>query len=210
MSPAPPHSAIAHYLLENPWPVVLVCAILGIAIGLRGSREGQGTKVAIGAGLLALAVIVFGVAWFVTTAGERAVAVARTLVASAEAGDPAAGMMLIAPDATLHFERPESPGLPIESIARGLDSVATDHVIEDNSVTRLRGYTVDGDTGVAHLACWTTTGSSMGAVPSQWILRVKRQPDGSWKIARITCVSIAGRPAVREIVEHPVDAVEGQ
>ena len=172
---------------------MLVLVVMGAAIGLRGARTGHGRKLAIGAGLIALGAIVSSVAWFVTTAGERAVAITRALVTAAEAGDPAAGMALMAPDATLHFDRPESPGLPIDAIARGLDSVATEHVIESNKITWIRGYTVDGDTGVAYLACWTTTATSMGAVPSQWAVRAKRQPDGSWKIARITCVTIAGR-----------------
>ncbi|MFO0875209.1 MAG: nuclear transport factor 2 family protein [Phycisphaerales bacterium] len=193
MPPAPSHNALAHYVLENPWPGALLLAFVGALLTWRALTDGRVRMLVAGSAVMVAALVLVLVAWLVTTAGERAATVVRELVRAAERQDVAAGMALMAPDATLSFERPENPGFGIEAIERGLESVATVHVIERNRVTRLRGYTVDGDTGIVQMACWTTTSASAGAVPSQWIMRVRRQADGSWKVARITCVSVSGR-----------------
>jgi hypothetical protein len=54
----------------------------------------------------------------------------------------------------------------------------------------LRAYTETSGRATVHLACYTTLERGFGPAPTQWVLRVERQDDGTWKIAWI---SFAGR-----------------
>lgn len=180
-------------MLENPWPAAIVLALLGGLLIWRALADGRQRILAAGAAAWAVAIVLLVVGWAVTTSGEHARSTVQRLIVAVVDADVATASGLFEPEATINFDRPENPSLPRSVIDRGLDSLAGLNRIESHSTTLLKGYSLDGDTGIVHLGCWTQTASSMGTVPSQWVLRVRRQPDGSWRIARLTCVSIAGR-----------------
>lgn len=194
MPTPPPTSAFTRYLLENPWPGALVLGFVGAILLWRGLSDGRRGLVLAGAIAVVAAMLNVGVAALITTAGEHARRTVREFVEAAVAGNAAEASARLTDDVTINFERPENPSMDRTLIDRGLDAVATRHRVESNSVTMLKGFTVNGDTGVVHLGCWTQTATSMGSIPSQWVMRVKRGADGSWRITRMTCVSIAGRP----------------
>jgi hypothetical protein len=62
----------------------------------------------------------------------------------------------------------------------------------------MNSYTESHSAGVVHLACRTTVNGFPNA--SKWVLRVERQPDGSWKVTRLTCVSINEQTPPMELV----------
>ena len=184
---------VSRYLFENPWPGAVALVLLGLILLWRARADGGRRVLLAGLSALTLAGLLLALAALVTTPGEHGRSLVRRLVDAAEAGDVAGASALFEPDATINFDRPDNPSMGRSVIDRGLASLADRHRVESNSVSRLRGTTVDGRTGSVELSCWTQTASSMGNIPSQWIFRVRQQPDGSWLIDRMTCVSIAGR-----------------
>jgi len=193
--PDPPStSLVTTYLFENPWP--LIGALLAVAAILlwRGLREGLGRMAMAGVVAALLAVVVFLASVVVTTPGEHARALVRTMVSAAEEGDIRTITLLFGDDATLHFDRPENPGYAIDSLNRAASTLADINRIESNSITQFRAYTVDADSAIVHLGCRTTTVASRGPVGSRWVIHVGRDADGQWRIERITCVSIMNQP----------------
>lgn len=200
--PDPPASDLfTRYVLEQWWVSTALLVILGGVVLWRGLVEERSRLEIAGAIALVIAAGVALTGWLVTTAGEHATVVTREFVDLAVAGDAVMASRLLTGTATLNVGRPENPGMDESAIIAMLDQLTSNYAIERNSITSLRGYSADAGTGVAHLACWTETVNSYGQVPSQWVLQVRRQPDGSWKIARITCVTIAGRIPDRGVLE---------
>jgi len=192
--PDPPNtSALARFLFENPWPGTLGLGLVGVLLLWRALTGGRQRLLAIGAIALALAAGNLLLAMAVTTSGEQAKETVKRLVSAAVDADIAAASSLFEPEAIINFDRPENPSLGRSTIDRGLESLAGRNRVESNSTTLLKGFSLDDETGLVHLACWTRTASSMANIPSQWVFRVRRQPDGAWQISRVTCVSIAGR-----------------
>jgi len=200
--PDPPASDLfTRYVFEQWWPLAALLAIIGGVVLWRGLVEERSRLEIAGAAALLLGAIVAVTGWLVTTAGEHAKVVTRQFVDLAVEGDAVMASRLLTGTATLNVGRPENPGMDESAIIAMLDQLGSTYAIERNSITSLRGYSADTDTGVVHLACWTETVNSYGQVPSQWVLQVRRQPEGTWKIARITCVSIAGRIPDRGVLE---------
>lgn len=190
---APETGFLTRYLLENPWPLGALLAVAAIILGKVAMDRDDRRLLAAAGGCVAAAAALFLVAWLVTTPGEHAKRVTRELVAAAEAGDLAAMRALFDADATLHFGSLAAPGFDRAEISRGIDTLASRHRVESNTVTLLRAGTVDADTGIAELGCLTTTASSYGPVPSTWLLRVERGGDDRWRIRRLACIAVAGR-----------------
>ena len=51
----------------------------------------------------------------------------------------------------------------------------------------------DGDTALVKMACYTDAG--YGPNITQWELRVRRQDDGTWRVDRLTWITLNGEPA---------------
>jgi hypothetical protein len=184
------------YVLENPYPlgILLVALAAGLAwTALRSQRprrlRGAGVRAVLGAaGLLTGALVV--------TAGERARRVTLAVVEAAVAADVTGAAAHFADDARLSFGSPANPGLPRREIEARIDQLDGKYRIQANQVTMLRAYTEGPDRATVHLACYTTLQRGFGPAPTQWVLRVQRQDDGTWKIAHVTWISYAGhRPA---------------
>lgn len=196
--PDPPNgSLITVYVLENPYPVGVICLALAVMMGWSGLYRGRlkWLPIAVLLGLTGLGVLVTG--WLVRTAGEHSRRLTQSFVDEVVAADVRRATALLAADATLAFDSPRNPGYDLKVIKDYLEKLALEKLIDSNRVTHLRGYTKSGDIGECHLTCWTTPSSGFGPVRSQWVLWVERQDDGSWLISRITCVSINDRPASR-------------
>lgn len=190
MPEAPQSNLFTYYVLENPWPLGL--ALLAIAailtwMGLREGLRGR-TRTGLVFGVLGAAVIAAGLA--VTTAGEQAKRLTRQLVDAAVAKDLVTGMTLFSDDATMNAGSPQNPGFDREFIKGRFAALAERHTIESNSISTLRYATISSDEAEARLGCLTTVAAFPYPNTSQWIIRVMRQPDGQWKITRLTCVAI--------------------
>jgi len=190
---APETSIFTRFLLENPWPIGIAFAVAAIVF-VKLALDRDDRRLLAGAlGCVVAAAAVFFVSWLVTTPGEHARRITRGIVAAAEAGDLNAMRALFDTDASVHFGSLAAPGFDRAEIDRGIDAIGSRHRIQSNTVTLLRAGSVDRDTGVAELGCLTTTASSLGPVPSTWLLRVERGADGQWRVRRLACTAIAGR-----------------
>lgn len=192
MPDPPPVGLLTRYLFENPWPPAIMLAAVGAGMLWVGLREGRRGLLGLGGGLLALGAVAIMVGQLVTTAGEHGEIVARELVDAAVGADVERGLAQFAPDATLSVGSTRNPGYGLDFIQGRFEQLAGRYRISSNRITSLRGYALSSDAAEVHLACSTVVGSS-APTPSQWVLRVERQPDGEWRITRLTAISIAMR-----------------
>jgi ketosteroid isomerase-like protein len=191
--PQPPSVDIfTRYVLENPWPLGIGLLLVAAWLAWSGFREGLKSRQQYAAvfGLFGIAVLVIG--HYVVTSGEHAKALTRSLVDAVVSHDSVGALSMFTNDAVFTVGSPNNPGYGIDMIRDLLDRVAPRYPIESNTITMLRGYPEDSDLATVHLACLSTV-SGYPSV-SQWVLQVRRQHDGSWKITRLTCVSINDRP----------------
>jgi hypothetical protein len=189
--PEPPDVGLfTRFVLENPWPVALALLLAASWLAWTGLREGLGRRVKVAAGLALVGAAVLVTGLMVDTAGERAETITRALVDAAVQKDSPTAMTLFSTDAVFSAGSPNNPGFGIDFITERFDRLATHYTIESNSMTTLRGYTKSTDEATVHLACLTTVSPFPYPTASRWVIQVQRQPDGSWKITRLTCVSI--------------------
>ncbi len=183
---------MTEWLFENPWPVALALAALGAVACWRAATGGGRRDVAVAATALVLATGALVAGRLVVTPGEQARAVVLALVDRAVAADADGAMALFGADAEFTYVRPENPGLPVVEIRRALDSLERRNRIEANRVTSIEARTLSDDTGEVELHCSTEIVGGMGAVPTGWIVRVRRR-DGRWRIDRLTFASLYGK-----------------
>ena len=196
--PDPPSvGLLTRFLFENPYPVGLV--LLAVAGGLlwTGLREGRRERLTIAVIGIALGAAVLTIGAVVVTSGERSRKVTIELVEAAVAADVVAMMSLFADEATMAFGSPTNPGFELDYLSREASRLESQYRIESNSITRLEAYTVSKDSAIVHLACRTTVERGYGPTPTQWVLQIQRQSDGTFKIVHVTWISLAGNPPPR-------------
>jgi len=185
------------WLFENPLPLATICGAVAVVAAWRALSGGG--RIPAAAAAIAVLCGATGIlaARLVVTPGEEAKAVAEELVRLAEEAEPLRALDLFAPNAVLNYQRRENQGLPIATIRRALGTLNGVHAIESNRVTRLRFATLDARTGEVELSCTTVTMRSGSAIPTSWVLRVRRMGEGEsarWLIDRITFESMFGKP----------------
>jgi hypothetical protein len=198
--PQPPRvGLITRYVLENPYPLglLLVALAAGFAWTALRSQRPQRLRTAGVLAALGAAVLLTGV--LVVTAGEQARRVTMAVVEAAVAADVSGAAALFAEDARLSFGSPTNPGLLRRAIESRIDQLDGKYRIQANQVTMLRAYTETSDRATVHLACRTTLERGFGPAPTQWVLRVQRQDNGTWKIAHVTWISYAGRSPASDL-----------
>lgn len=178
---------------ESPWTLALPFLAVAAALAWWGARNDRARPILVAAALTCAAAATLAVAAFRVSPGERAAETVGFLVAAAERGDLESLRACMAPDATMHYGGPQSPGDGIEGLMRAAESLRGRHRIESNSVTELSIATVDAGRGAVLLGCRTATASSFGAIPTRWWIEVARQPDGRWLIDRLAWISLAGQ-----------------
>jgi len=193
-APAPDYRArVNAWLFENPWPLSIAVAVVGVVVAWRGLTGGQrplllGGLVGI---LLALGAVLIGRS--VRTPGEHAAEVARALVAHAEDARTDDAMALFTADAVLNYGKRENPGVSIDDIRSALKSLEGRYRIDSNRIRRLEIRTLDDATGEVELSCTTSLARLDTGVPTDWILRVRKRGD-RWLIDRITFETLYGKP----------------
>lgn len=199
MNNPPEESLLGHYLLENPWPVGLLSVAVGGILALLWMRQGDG-RLAIAAGVaLLVSAIVFLVEAVVVTPAEHGTILVRSIVRSAEEGDPEAIIRLLDGNASLHMGSLENSGRPLEDLEDSIRSLERSNRITDNWITNLRGTTLGSDRAIIHLGCLTTTERSYGSTPTTWIFDIRRTPEGDWLVRRIAFESLMGRTPERPL-----------
>ncbi len=191
---------ITSFVLENPWPLAIVLALVAATILWMGLQRDDRRFAVPAAVTFALGVLILTIGLVVETSGESAAHRTRIFVAAATDGRIDEMLAELDPDATLHVGRIENPGRPVEELRRMLDSLRSRHRIEQNTITLLDSVGTGSNTALVELACLTRTTSSLGTVPSRWLLEWERESD-RWSIRSITAISIAGRtPTGRSVL----------
>lgn len=168
------------WLIENPWPVVLICVVAALGGVFLWSRNKQGKYLLISGGMLLLSGAVFLVDAAVMTEGERVAEQVRELCYDFQRGeiDQACG----------YFSEAAPELKEVVRQASSLVRVGNDLIVSDidvktvgtppHFVTRFR----------AKATVFLKTGASEengGFQPSQWELIWKREESG-WRIVKLS------------------------
>ena len=185
-------------MLENPYPAGLLMLALAVGLAWTALRIDRRERLA-GAGILAgLGAVVLLVGAVVVTPGEEARRVVLAVVKAAETADIAEAGAHFSDDATLAFGSPNNPGYPRDAIQKNLDRLGDRYRITSNQITSLKAFTESPREATVHLGLRTTVEVGFGPMPTWWVLRVEKEPDGTWKIIRAAWVSVAGQtPSAR-------------
>jgi ketosteroid isomerase-like protein len=198
--PQPPQvGLLTRYVLENPYPLGLLLLALAVGFAWTGLRSGHRQRLPIAGILAAVGVAVLLTGALVVTSGERARRVTLALVDAAVAADVSGAAAMFADDATLSLGSPANPAFPRDDIERRIENLDGKYRIEFNQVTMLQSYTEARDRATVHLGCRTTLRRGFGPTPTRWVLRIERQADGTWKVARVTWISIAGHSPASDL-----------
>lgn len=175
-----------NHLFAGAWPTAIVLACLAIGVAALAVQSGMARLLIVAALLLVGAIAAPITDRCVTTPGEHAEAIVRTLVAAAETANLGGMRGCFDRDSSIHYGSTESPGMDFAEIDRGLASLRGKHRIAGNRITALDART-EGGNGIVELSCSTETASmgGMGAVPTDWIITVRALPDGTWAIHRL-------------------------
>mgnify|MGYP006282565817 CR=1 FL=1 len=190
--PEPPDVGfVTRYVLENPWPLGGGLLLIGLVIGYLGLRDGRSDRMGVSLIAFLLGGAVIAASYAVTTAGEHGKAVTRDFVEAVADEDLVAATNLLSDDARLQLGSTTNATLDLDVIIGRLSWLTGRVDIIENDITMLKGFTEAEDRAVVHLKCWTDTDGYYNT-PSEWVLIVEHQPDETWKISRITAISIAG------------------
>jgi len=189
----PSGNRMNEWILEHPVPLAVVLMALGAFALWRAASDRNRRVLFAGVGLIAAAGVVLAAGSFVTTPGEHAERTTRALVHRAVAGDVDGAMQTFTADAVLNYGSREAPSVSVRDIRAALESLRGRNRIESNRITDLDFSTLDDATGEVELSCSTSVVGSDGAIPTRWILRVRRDGD-AWLIDRLTFRSLLGRP----------------
>ena len=193
--PDPPNVGLfTRFVLENPYPIAVVAIAVGAGLLLSGLRQGLRNRQRNGILGISVAIAVLIIAWSVTTSGEHAKALTRSLVQATAQADAVKVMSHFTSDATMSFTSPTNPGYPINYIEAQAIRLESKFNIESNRISSLNGFTQSANSAIVHLSCSTTIAGGYGATPTSWVLRIERQDDDSWKVVHFTWISIFNRP----------------
>jgi hypothetical protein len=184
---------VSQYVFENPIPLAIAFAVIGLAIGFKGMRDGRAGAIKLAPIPIVLAVAVMATGMLVVTPGERSREVVRSFVGAVVGGDLVGADAMLAKGVTAHLGSARNVGHDRDFINAGLSRLIDRYSIEGNTITRLEVLEQAPGQATLHLTCWTET-DTWGPTRSQWQVEVKEQTDGTWKIARLTCLSINDQP----------------
>ena len=194
--PDPPAAGLlTRYVFENPYPLGAGLLLFAAIWGWLALRDGRLDRVRLTVLPLVLGAGVLAAGWGVVTAGERGRVLVRDLSDLVVARDLVGAVNQFADAATIHLGSPHNVGHDLDYLRGALSDLVARYAIESNRITSLDAYTTGADDATIHMACFTETNRFGGA--SQLVIDVARQPDGTWKIVRLTLVSVNGQPPGR-------------
>lgn len=174
-------------LLDNPWPVALALLALAGILGFTGLHRDNRRLARIAAVPAIIAGLLIAGSMAVTTPAEHALQVVRTLVKAAEDADVEAARIQFADSAVMSLVSPDNPGEPIDVIRQRLELLRSRYRIASASLTRRDARSDSWQQATVHFSVVTDLESGYGyAIPTSWIARVERRPDGSWRISHLT------------------------
>ncbi|MEI6475993.1 MAG: hypothetical protein WCO75_11425 [Planctomycetota bacterium] len=185
---------------ESPWTIVFPMLTIAAALAWWGARTDRVRAILAGVAMMFCAAAILALAAVQVSPGEHAQVTVRALVAAAESADLPRLRACFAPDASMHYGGPESPGDDLERLMHAAESLSGKHRIESNTITEFSIATKDASTGIVMLGCRTTTASSYGAVPTRWWIEVRRQANGEWLIDHLAWIELLNQVPARGVL----------
>jgi hypothetical protein len=188
MIPGPP-PFLEHYLLEDPWPLaglLAVVAFLVFIVGRRGTPRAQRITFFITLGLIAAAAGVYTLASLVTTTREQLEKETRGLVAlTAPMQVPALRVRFV--PGTPILDRSGNVMFDSEALFQQLESGAMNVSIRQQTILALMAQADNPTRGTVFVRLRTNAGyGGMEApVTSEWLLDWTRGADGQWRISGV-------------------------
>lgn len=183
------------WILSHPLSVLVLSVLVSVPLAWIGGARGRWAAAAVmlvGALLALLARLVY-------TPGEHGERVVAALIDRAVAGDAVGAGAWFEPEAVIHFGGFDQAAMPRQEIDRDLRSLEGRHRVDHHVTMLLRGRTVDAGRAEVDAGCLTRTQSSQVPVLTTWSFKVRRQPDGSWRIQAVSFDRLAGsqpRPGI--------------
>ena len=187
----PPTAWYLHYLLEQPWPVVIVLLAVAAVLRVVGRRGGD-VRLVRGSFVAALlGVAVLATAYLLQTDREQVVQRSLQLVEAAERGDTTQLQHLLATRVTL-LGPGGDPWLTGDAVHQRIEAGAHYAGGGDHRVYDTRAG-VAGDVGVSVIRVrsrWERQGP--GLARTAWRLEWERR-DGRWQLTRLYWLDLEGR-----------------
>jgi len=187
------------WILSHPVTVLLLGGAATLGLTWLGLHREQPRLLLAACVIACLSGILGLAAWWIDTPAELGERAVMSLIDRAVAGDPAGASAWIAPEAVIHFGGFDRPALDRREIDRDLQSLCNRHRVESHVNSSLRAVTVGPDQALVEVACLTRTASSPGHVATTWSFRVRRDPDGVWRVHALSFDRLFGsepRPGI--------------
>lgn len=187
------------WILSHPTTVLLLGGAATLGLTWLGLHREQPRLLLAACVMACLSGILGLAAWWIDTPAELGERAVMSLIDRAVAGDPAGASARIASEAVIHFGGFDRPALDRKEIDRDLQSLCNRHRVESHVNSSLRALTVGPDEALVEVGCLTRTASSPGHVATTWSFRVRRDPDGVWRVHALSFDRLFGgepRPGI--------------
>lgn len=194
--------AIINSLFEDPWPIVIGLIAVAVVLRLIGRQRQQarlvhGSRVALG-----LAIVVWLVAYMVTTDRERVIDLTKTMLAATTPPARATLEPIFDSQVTLQSDTGSSTWLTGESTL--LNALVQAHqrvVFQSHSITAIgaqvpgdvdaNGNALPDDAAMVVVKLKTTTRQIGAPIPSAWRIYLQKY-NGQWQVTQLRCLDIRG------------------
>lgn len=187
--PSPP--PIEHYLLENPWPLVVVLAVAGVTAFLRLRAAGKPRPGTLwGLTLFLAAGGVWTLASWVQTGREAITRSTAALIGAAARADIPSLDALLSDQLSL-FRPGGGPGLgKTETIGRVQRDLGGPYRVREWAVLETQAMTDSASSGVAQVRVRVTLEAAGIPNISWWRIDWRKGADGAWRAVTIEPVSV--------------------
>jgi hypothetical protein len=188
--PLPDPPALAHYLLESPLLVISVLLIAAVVTYMALSSKKPARARQAGAGLIALALCVWAVAFFVETPREQAISLTKQLVTDVASGNTKGVDAALASKATLYTDaRPD--GQSKDFILSKVDTFFGPkglYPIQDHALLEAQAYIATPSLAQVQMKVRVTPKDGIPTL-SWWQLDMAPKPGGGWEVTGIKYLS---------------------
>jgi len=184
-----PPPLLPHLLLESPWALMVVFAVLGVILLTTAHRKRQKSLLIASIGCLGVAVGVYMLAQSVVTPREQLLKDTKSLVYATAPLDSAVLERMIAPSAVV--TGPDgSVWVEAGQIRSRLEHVLKRVPIDQQQIRSLDAATQDEQWGYSTVTVRTHTGSN--PVNTGWRLTWRHESDGRWRVVDIRWMRFNG------------------